>query len=176
MKVPHEGHQKDAPKSVKIALITVSSSRYQEVILQNDVDDESRSTANRIVQRLGHETASLKLVDDDIAMIRREVLRSVYDEDVDAIILMGGTGLAKRDVTIEAVTPLLDKELDGFGEIFRRASYEKIGSAAILTRTLAGSLKGKIVFCLPGSPQAVETALELVLPELPHMVLISKDN
>ncbi|MCP8315710.1 MAG: MogA/MoaB family molybdenum cofactor biosynthesis protein, partial [archaeon] len=106
--------------------------------------------------------------------IRLEVLRSLYDEDADAVILTGGTGLAKRDVTFESIMPLLDKEIEGFGEIFRAVSYQKIGPPSYLSRALAGTLNGKLIFCLPGSPQAVELALNLILPELSHIVYHSK--
>ena len=112
-------------------------------------------------------------MDDDSKMIRLHLLRSIYETDSDAVILIGGSGLAERDVTIESVKPLFEKEIEGFGETLRILSYRKIGSAAILTRATAGTISGKVVFCLPGSPDAVRTAMQFVLPELPHAVYIS---
>ena len=123
-----------------------------------------------MVKASNHKIVSRKLISDDEEMIRLEVLRSLYDEDADVVVLTGGTGLAKRDITFESIMPLLDKQIEGFGELFRAVSYQKIGSPSYLSRALAGTLSGKLIFCLPGSPQAVELALGLILPELSHMV------
>ena len=116
---------------------------------------------------------SEKLVEDDSKLIRGELLNTIYENHVDAVILMGGTGLATQDVSVETVRPLFDKEMEGFGEIFRSVSYQKIGNAAYLTRATAGTIGGRAVYCLPGSPAAVETALTIILPELPHVVYIA---
>jgi molybdenum cofactor biosynthesis protein B len=167
-----EEHKKLAPKSINVSIITVSSSRHEKASQGIAVEDESGSKAVSMIKASGHKIVSRKLVNDDIEMIRLEVLRSLYDEDADAVILTGGTGLAKRDVTYESIKPLLDKEIVGFGELFRTLSYQKIGSPAYLSRALAGTLSGKLIFCLPGSPNAVEIALSLILPELPHMVYL----
>jgi len=175
MPVVHEEHKRLAPKSVNITIITVSTSRYEKVSQGIAVDDLSGSKAVKMVMESGHKIVSRKLVNDDKEMIRLEVLRSLYDEDADVVILTGGTGLAKRDVTIESITPILDKAVIGFGEIFRALSYKKIGSPAYLSRAMAGTLNGKMIFCLPGSPQAVELALNLILPELSHIFYIIKD-
>ncbi|MCP8309819.1 MAG: MogA/MoaB family molybdenum cofactor biosynthesis protein [archaeon] len=174
MSKTYEEHRRLAPKSVNVTVITVSSSRYEKASQGIPVDDESGSKAVSMVRASGHKIVSRKLVSDDEEMIRLEVLRSLYDEDADAVILTGGTGLAKRDVTFESIMPLLDKEIEGFGEIFRAVSYQKIGPPSYLSRALAGTLNGKLIFCLPGSPQAVELALNLILPELSHIVYHSK--
>lgn len=85
--------------------------------------------------------------------------------------------VSPRDVTIESVAPTLDKEIPGFGELFRKVSYDKIGSAAMLSRALAGSISGKVVFCLPGSPDAVQTAMEkLILPEVEHIIRVAREH
>lgn len=112
-------------------------------------------------------------VDDDSVMIRRELLRLLYDDEADAVILLGGTGLSARDLTIEAVRPLMDKPLEGFGEVFRVKGFEKIGSAAMLSRGLGGTVNGRLVFCLPGSPAAVRLGLEIIVPDLAHAVHIA---
>jgi molybdenum cofactor biosynthesis protein B len=127
-----------------------------------------------MIQASGYTLASSKIVDDDVGMIRLGLLKSLYEEKADVVVLTGGTGLAPRDVTVEAVGPLLDKALEGFGDLFRKVSYDQVGSAALLSRATAGSTGGKLVFCLPGSPRAVETALDLILPELPHGVHIAR--
>jgi molybdenum cofactor biosynthesis protein B len=112
-----------------------------------------------------------KVISDDKIMIQ-EAVKSVLDSaDLDAAIFCGGTGIAPSDVTIETVSPFLEKTLPGFGEIFRRLSYDKVGSAAVLSRAVAGVAKGKALFCIPGSPDAVRVSVEmLILPEAPHIV------
>jgi len=171
---PHEKHRCAAPKTVKISIITVSTSRYRAVKMGDDASDTSGSKAKRMVEEAGHIVVSKKIVDDDIGMIRLELLKSIYEEGAEAVILTGGTGVTGRDVTVEAVRPLLDRELEGFGDIFRSVSYSQIGSPAHLTRAVAGVVDRRIVYCVPGSPGAVETALSIILPELPHAVYMAR--
>jgi len=139
-----------------------------------EVSDPSGSKARQMVEEAGYKVVLTRLVDDDVGMIRLELLKSIYEEGADAVILTGGTGVTGRDVTVESVKPLLEKELEGFGEIFRSVSYSQIGSPAHLTRALAGVIDRRIVYCLPGSPAAVETALKIVLPELSHVVYMAR--
>jgi molybdenum cofactor biosynthesis protein B len=155
---------------VNVTVITVSTSRYGKASQGIAIDDESGSKIIEMIKASNHKIVSRKLISDDEEMIRLEVLRSLYDEGSDVVILTGGTGLAKIDVTFESIMPLLDKQIEGFGELFRALSYQKIGSPSCLSRALAGILSGKLIFCLPGSPQAVELALGLILPELSHIV------
>jgi molybdenum cofactor biosynthesis protein B len=104
-------------------------------------------------------------------MIAEGMKDALSRADVDAVIFCGGTGISPSDVTIETITPFLDKTLPGFGEIFRRLSYDEIGSAAVLSRAIAGIAKGKAVFCIPGSPNAVQLCLpKLILPETGHLL------
>ena len=166
-----ESHKHQAPTRLRIALITVSSSRYRDPAIRDDSGEKARE----ICKKAGH-NALLEVVDDEKQMIRLHLLRSLFEEDAEAVILMGGTGLAPRDVTIEAVSPLLEKRLDGFGEIFRRLSYDSIGSPALMSRTLAGLIGNKPVFCLPGSPQATKLGVEMALKELPHAVFIANSK
>ena len=172
MKAP-EKHRHEAPKKLKLSLITVSSSRYSEMRSKGKARDESGHIAQRLILRKRHVVVQRTLVDDDSRMIRLHLLRSIYETDSDAVILIGGSGLAERDVTIESVKPLFEKEIEGFGETLRILSYRKIGSAVILTRATAGTISGKVVFCLPGSPDAVRTAMQFILPELPHAVYVA---
>ncbi len=109
-------------------------------------------------------------------MIRFSLYRSLVTDSCDAVIFLGGTGLSPRDVTVEAISPLLDKTLDGFGEIFRRLSYDAIGSPAMMTRAVAGVVDTKVVFCLPGSPDASTVGMDLILKELPHAVFIARST
>lgn len=161
-------HKDASRKRLKLALFTVSSSRYKDTKRPDETGERARELCRRAGQELKHET-----IDDNKQMIRVRVLRALFEKGNDAAILMGGTGLAPRDVTIEAIKPLLDKELNGFGEIFRTKSYEEIGTPAMMTRAIAGSIENKIVFCLPGSPDAVRIGILLALQELPHAVFIA---
>jgi molybdenum cofactor biosynthesis protein B len=119
----------------------------------------------------GHSVVRYQIVRDEIWQVRKVVVDWLTDGEVDAIITTGSTGASPRDVAVEAIEPLLDKRLEGFGELFRRLSYDEIGSAAMMSRAFAGVANGKVVFCLPGSPNACQLALQkLILPELRHLV------
>jgi len=157
-----EEHRARAPTKVKCAVITISDSR-------TEATDESGALLKTVLRKAQHEVAFYTVVKDDGPSILEALDRA--HPTCDAIITNGGTGLAPRDVTIETVSPKLDKVLPGFGELFRMLSFSKIGSAAMMSRALAGVYRGRLVFCLPGSPQACELALtDLILPELGHAV------
>ncbi len=164
-----EEHKRQSPKKLKIAIITVSSSRYRDKTLK----DESGEIAVSLCTRAGHD-CTLEVVDDNKQMIRFHLLKSLFEDGRDAAILLGGTGIGPRDVTIEAVMPMLDKHLDGFGDVFRRISYDSIGTASFMSRAMAGIIENKPVFCLPGSPDATKTGIELILPEIAHAFYIAQ--
>jgi molybdopterin adenylyltransferase len=166
-----ESHKHESKKSLKIALFTVSSSRYRNKSMKDDTGD----LALDLCKKAGH-NCSLSVIDDDKPMIRLSLLKALYEDQNEAVILMGGTGLAPRDVTVEAVAPLLDKKLDGFGEIFRRLSFDSIGTPALMTRTIAGIIGNRVVICLPGSPDAATVGIDLALKELPHAVFIASSR
>lgn len=172
--VSYDEHRKRAPKSVKVTIITVSSSRYEKASKGMPVKDESGTKAVQMVKEGGHSIVARKLIPDNIKMIRLEILRSLYDEEADVLIITGGTGLTKSDITVESVKPLFEKEIPGFGEIYRMESYKSIGPPSYLSRALAGTIGGKLIFCLPGSPNAVEVGLGIVIPELGHSVFMAK--
>ncbi|MEM2975866.1 MAG: molybdenum cofactor biosynthesis protein B [Candidatus Bathyarchaeia archaeon] len=164
-------HRANAPRRLGFGLVTCSSSRFEELKRGGRVVDLSGDLIVDLLEKAGHGVVSRKIVSDDMQMIREETEKLLNTSGVDAIILCGGTGITSRDVTIETVVRLLEKELPGFGEIFRRLSYDEIGSAAILTRALAGVAKGKVIYCIPGSPHAVRLCVEkLILPETGHIV------
>lgn len=154
-----------AATSARCAVIIVSDSRTEQT-------DESGPLARRLVEEAGHTVVHSALLANDELRVRHEVSALVARDDVDVVILSGGTGLGARDRTVEAVRPLLDKELPGFGELFRWVSYkEQIGTAAILTRALAGTANKTLIVSLPGSKNAVFLALkEVLLPELKHLL------
>ncbi len=153
-------HKAHAPKRVACGVITVSDSR-------TEATDESGSLLKRLLADAGHSVAFYALVKDEGPQIADAVERA--SQACDAILTNGGTGLSPRDVTIETLEPKLEKVLPGFGELFRSLSYREVGSAAMMSRALAGTYHGRLVFCLPGSPAAVELATKaLILPELGH--------
>lgn len=166
---PYEEHRSRSRKKLRFILYTVSSSRFKLKIRGEPYNDETMDSAIKIIEEKEHEVIEKEVIDDDIHMIREALINAVKRES-DIVIFMGGTGLTSRDVTLEAVKPLLDKEAEGFGEIFRLESYKEIGAAAALTRATAGVYAGRVILCLPGSPRAVELALKIFLDELPHFV------
>jgi molybdenum cofactor biosynthesis protein B len=149
-----------------VALLTVSDTRKPE-------NDRSGQIARALIERAGHRVVDYRVLPDEPESITRCVGEWLDREDCEGIIVNGGTGVAARDRTYEAVSNLLEVRLDGFGELFRMLSYEQVGSAAMLSRAVAGIARGKPLFSLPGSPKAVELALErLVLPELGHLLTL----
>lgn len=154
-----------------MALVTISTSRYDQKVRGIAFADASADVAANALTEAGHTITRREVISDDASMIRESVARLTSDALVEAVVSLGGTGITISDVTIETVRPMLDKELEGFGEAFRRLSYDQIGTAAILTRSTAGVIGGKAIFCLPGSPNAVETAIKaLILPEIGHIL------
>ena len=158
-------HKAEAPASIGCMIITVSDTRSEET-------DKSGQLIKQYLQEAGHQTVLYWIVKDERAQIVEAINTGAASEQVDVILLNGGTGIAARDVTYEAVRELLEKELPGFGELFRYLSYaEEIGPAAMLSRAVAGTYRGKAVFSLPGSSGAVRLAMSrLILPELGHVV------
>ena len=148
---------------ISFAVVTVSDSR-------SEAEDESGRLIQDLMQEAGHELVSYRLLKNDLTSIQQEISHLV-EAKVGCIVTTGGTGLGRRDLTIEGVVPLLDKSLDGFGEIFRYLSFQEVGSSALMSRAMAGTSRGTLIFCLPGSTKAVKLALErLILPELKHLI------
>ena len=165
-------HRENAPKNLSFAVITISSSRYKDSKAGKLVADESGDLIIKALRSNGHTVAVQQLISDKKNMIQKTIQKMLNSPKVDAIITTGGTGITPADVTIEAVRPILEKVLPGFGELFRQLTYQEIGSAAVMSRAIGGVAKGKAVFCLPGSPHAVKLCLEkLILPETAHIVL-----
>jgi len=160
---------------LRYLVITVSTSRYDRQAREGRrVDDESGDLAQRVIEGAKGVVVERALVPDDARLLRSAVARALRQEKLDVIVLTGGTGVSTTDVTIETVRPLFEKEIEGFGEIFRSVSFQRIGVAAALSRATAGVAKGKVVLCLPGSPDAVRTALELFAGEIPHVLHLAR--
>jgi len=157
-------HKARAPVSVRCFVLTVSDTRTVET-------DASGRAIVELLTAAGHEVAGRTIVKDDPDLVRGTIERQLASPDVHAIITTGGTGITSRDSTYEAVAGLLQKRLDGFGELFRMLSFEQIGPAAIMSRASAGLVAGRIVVSLPGSEAAVRLAMErLLILELGHLV------
>lgn len=141
------------------------------------MDDPSGDLIAKTLREAGHTLVSRVLVSDNEKAIRRTLEEALKDTNVEAAILCGGTGITPTDISIETVTPMFQKTLPGFGEIFRKLSYETMGSAAILSRAVAGVASGKAVFCIPGSIDAVRLCLDkLILPEAGHIVKHAREE
>jgi molybdenum cofactor biosynthesis protein B len=161
----HEHHQ-EPRRNLKIGIITASDTRTSG-------DDESGNIIRTAVTAAGHRVLHYEIIRDEPDRIAAAVIARIGD--LDAMIINGGTGISPRDATFEAVKRLLDKELEGFGELFRMLSYNQIGSAAFLSRATAGVCRGKILVSIPGSPSACRLAMEkLLIPELSHMAGLLK--
>ena len=157
-------HKESAPETVRVAILTISDTRTRETDTGGDVAEE-------LLEGAGQEVVERRIVRDEISGIRNNLIDLLARSDVDAVVATGGTGISARDTTYEVVERMVEKRLDGFGEIFRMLSYEEIGSAAIMSRALAGSVGSKFVASLPGSRNAVRLAVEkLLVPELSHVV------
>jgi molybdenum cofactor biosynthesis protein B len=157
-------HRADAPTSVGVYVLTISDTRTRE-------SDTGGAAITALLREAGHTVVAHDIVRDEPGDVRAQVVRRLDDRMVQAVITTGGTGISSRDSSYEAIAGLLEKRLDGFGELFRMLSYEQIGPAAMLSRASAGLAKRKIVISLPGSEDAVRLAMtRLVLPELGHLV------
>ncbi|MGP3666883.1 MAG: MogA/MoaB family molybdenum cofactor biosynthesis protein [Candidatus Bathyarchaeota archaeon] len=169
-------HKRLSPKRLSFVVITVSTSKYLLKSSGKEVKDLSGDLAVQLLEKAGHKILDRQLIPDNPKIIRKTVLKHLRRRDVEVLLLTGGTGITKSDVSVEVVEKLLQKKLPGFGELLRKLSYEKIGSAAILTRATAGVVDDKVIFCLPGSPDAVKLAVKkLIIPEAPHIVKHAKE-
>jgi molybdenum cofactor biosynthesis protein B len=157
-------HKKNTPENIRVAVLSVSTTRSLD-------QDESGAWIKKQAKKEGHEVVIHQVVTDDIAAIRELILHVTEKIGPDAVIMTGGTGISPKDVTIEAVTPLFEKELTAFGPLFAQLSFEEIDSAAILSRATAGVIGKTLVFCMPGSIKACKLACNaLIFPELGHLL------
>jgi molybdenum cofactor biosynthesis protein B len=160
----HVAHRAAAPASVRCAVVTISDTRTDET-------DTGGRTIVDLLTGAGHEVHGKMIVPDDPDRIRDAIETALADTTTDAVITTGGTGISRRDGTYEVVTTILEKRIDGFGELFRALSYEEIGPAAMMSRACAGTVGGKVLISVPGSEHAVRLAMtKLILPEIGHLV------
>ena len=155
-------HRETSPGSVRCFVLTISDTR-------TEAEDTSGAAIADALSAAGHTVVGRRILRDDPGPVAEAIRRATVSADV--VITTGGTGITSRDSTYEAVAGLLDKTLDGFGELFRMLSYQEIGAAAMLSRACAGTIRKTAVFALPGSEKAVRLAMDkLILPELGHVV------
>jgi molybdenum cofactor biosynthesis protein B len=156
----HPTHKKEP---TTFALIVTSDTRTER-------EDETGRIAVGLIEGDGHSVIHHTIIPNNEEKIRAEVQRMLLDDSVAVVVTSGGTGIGAKDKTVAAVTSLMDKEMTGFGELFRRISYDEIGGAAIMSRATAGIARGKLIFCLPGSRNAMKVALtKIILPNVGHM-------
>jgi molybdenum cofactor biosynthesis protein B len=159
-----EQHKAHAPRSVRAFVLTVSDTRTPET-------DTSGRLARELLEGAGHTVVGYRILPDEPLEVDRLIGEVAEAGETDVLVSSGGTGISRRDSTYEAVSRLLEKRLDGFGELFRMLSYQEIGSAAMLSRAVGGLYRGLVIFALPGSSGAVRLGMEkLILPELGHLV------
>jgi molybdenum cofactor biosynthesis protein B len=160
-----EQHRATQPaEPLRFAAVAVTDAQTPET-------DRNGPLVRELVEAAAHVVAVQKLVPNAVSAVQEELQDLLVRDGVDAIVFCGGTGFSPRDLTVDAVRPFLEREVEGFGELFRALSFAEIGSAAMLSRALGGVARQRAVFCLPGSPKAVRLALErLILPELAHLL------
>jgi molybdopterin adenylyltransferase len=164
MPATHEEHKAQGPPSVRCAVITVSDTRTLET------DTGGQAVIARLTAA-GHAVVAREIIPDEPEQMRLLLLSLRDRDDLDVILMTGGTGITSRDQTFETVSSLLDKPLPGYGEVFRMLSYQEVGPAAILSRAVGGLIGRKVLLTMPGSPAAVRLAMEkIIVPELAHLV------
>jgi molybdopterin adenylyltransferase len=157
----------DPHRPIQVATLTLSDTRTPD-------DDESGRLLGELLRKGGFAIASHAILKEEPDELRAVIFKVCESGDADAIVMTGGTGIAPRDRTIETIAPMLEKTLDGFGEAFRRLSWDEIGPRAVLSRAVAGVVRGRVIAALPGSPNAVRLAAErLLVPMLAHAVQIA---
>jgi molybdenum cofactor biosynthesis protein B len=160
----YQEHKHASPKNVNCAVLIISNSRTEQ-------NDESGKLIIKALKENGHRVVSYCILKNDADPIQKKLGELLADENLQVIITSGGTGISHLDVTVETISPTLEKKLDGFGELFRFFTHQELGSGSILSRAIGGVAKGKVILCLPGSVGAVNLAMEkIILPEIGHLV------
>jgi len=160
----YQEHKREAPQSVGCAVLTISDTRTEQ-------DDESGELIKQKLSESGHRVMAYALLKNEAESLQKKVHELLTRQEIQVIITCGGTGLGSRDVSVETISSILEKKLDGFGELFRSLSYQEIGTASIMSRAMAGVAGGRVIICLPGSLGAARLAMDkIILPEIGHMV------
>jgi molybdopterin adenylyltransferase len=159
----HE-HKTHENKTVGCAVLVTSDSRTEET------DESGKLIKQRLLDK-GHKVVYYTILKNDAAVLKNKIIELIKQEEVQVIITSGGTGLSHKDVTVNTVQSMLEKQLDGFGELFRQLTYQELGTASIMSRATAGIINGKVIICFPGSLGAATLAMDkIILPEIGHLV------
>ena len=161
-----EKHKEKSPTKVSCGVITLSDSKSKDLKEGKDSDISGKYIFTKLSEK--YQVNSYEIIPDEKDQLLKSI-ENMIDECIDAIFLTGGTGIGSRDITIETIEPLFEKELKGFGEIFRSKTYDELGSGAILSRATAGVYKKTLIFSMPGSPNAVKLGISIVFDELAHL-------
>lgn len=175
----HKEHREHAPKEVSFFVITVSSSRYSKTQRKEPVIDESGDVAKDLIIKSGNKVIGYSLVPDNKLLILKAVVDAILNDRVDVVVTSGGTGFTPSDITVETLRGIFDREVEGFGQVFRNLSLEQpeVKSASYLSKATAGIINGKVVYVLPGSPDAVKLAMEqLIIPEVGHLLYLIRST
>ncbi len=168
-------HHEDLPSGLKFLVIVTSDTITRKISQCEQFNDQSGDIAISLISSAGFEVVDRVYLPNNLDLIRGSVKAAASGGAADVIVISGGTGISRRDQSVEAIAPLLDKPLPGFGELFRRLSYDSVGTSAIASRATAGISGGSLVFALPGSPDAVKLALErIILPECRHLLKMAR--
>ena len=160
----YQEHKEKAPQNVNCAVLTISDSRTEE-------DDESGRLIKQKLSQNGHRLMSYSILKNEADSVKKKIYELLGQAELQVIITSGGTGASHRDITVETISPILEKKLDGFGELFRFLTYQEIATVSIMSRAIAGVVGGKVILCLPGSPGAANLAMDkIILPEIGHLV------
>ncbi len=160
----YQEHKHKSPKSVSCAVLTISDTRTER-------DDESGRLLVKKLSENGHRVIVYCILKNEPDSIKKKIYELLKEEELQVIIATGGTGVSRRDITVETIYPILEKKLDGFGELFRSLTYSEIGTGSIMSRATAGVVGGKVIICLPGSLGAAKLAMDkIILPEIGHLV------
>ena len=160
----YQEHKQKAPQIVNCAVLTISDTRTER-------DDESGILIKQRLSQNGHRVMSYAILKDEADSLKKKISELLGHEELQVIITNGGTGVSHRDITVDTIFPILDKDLAGFGELFRFLTYQEIGTASIMCRAIGGVARGKVILCIPGSPEAVKLAMDkIILPEIGHLV------
>lgn len=160
----YEAHKEKSPTRVSCAVLTISGSRTEQ-------DDDSGKIIKGKLSEKGHQVLAYSVLKDDAELIKKKIFELLVQPELQVIITNGGTGISHRDITVDTISQILEKKLEGFGELFRFLTYQELGTASIMSRATAGVVGGKVIICLPGSPDAATLAMDkIILPEIGHLV------
>ena len=169
-------HKRGTPQSVNFTLVIISDTRYKEYKSGIITSDKTTSIVKSTLKNTKHKLVEVRYVPDEIDLIQRGVLDIISSQKADVILLSGGTGITRRDVTVQAIKPILERELQGFSVLFHMLSYKDVGTATMISRAFAGVKSGCVVFAMPGSPSAVKLAIEkIILPDVSLIVKHAKE-